>query len=221
VLANTPTATPTPTGIEQYAVFGTNYNGAFGANTGWSPGVQRVCLDASRPADCPSDALLLGFPIPGGWNADRRRTDADYPWPGHVPNGEPPHWVYDAAITPDTTGAGGREFCMRTTVSTSNDVTGGKIWLAVDDRVTVKLDGQILTGWLDVFQGTPITLDNADLPDWTMTEIVIPGSYIQGKSSHEFEFCVHNKNTPDSRCTDDTYRCKPAGIAIQGALWYE
>jgi hypothetical protein len=88
---------------------------------------QNVCLNAGFPVNCPTTAVVYGYPY-GVWRADTSTI------PGAT-------WIWAPNITGSSTPAASAEFTFQTQFYLCGAPTGGNISLAADNSAEVLLNG--------------------------------------------------------------------------------
>ncbi len=89
---------------------------------------QRVCANSTSPVNCPSDAMIFGYPTPWGWSANLATL------PGAT-------WIWAPGITPVTTPAGLAEFSFSKAFLLTRRPTLASISIAADDSAAVLVNG--------------------------------------------------------------------------------
>lgn len=121
---------------------------------------QPVCLNASAPAGCPADAVLLGWPG-GGWGADL----------AGIPGAQ---WVWAPGIDGATSPADVDTYLFAKTVTIPGTPTAGTFWVAADDGAEVFVNGT--SAGTSAGQSSLTALDIGSLLVTGANELVVRGT---------------------------------------------
>jgi hypothetical protein len=158
---------------------------------------QTVCLDASHPDDCPSDAVVYGFGA--GWGLDRSTIPFAL-------------WIWGPGVSP-TGAADLKKFFFSRTLQYTFPLDG-KISVAADDFAEVFVNGESAGSIGSTTDLATAGTANTELTTFDLTDLLFPGSNV---------ITVAAQNGPatfagcPSACT---YAQNPAGVVFGGTVVY-
>ena len=158
---------------------------------------QDVCLDATHPANCPSDAVIYGFGA--GWGPDLSTIPFAL-------------WVWGPGVSP-TGAADLKKFFFSRTLQFTFPLDG-QIHVAADDFAEVFVNGQSAGSIGSVTDLSAAGMANAAVTTFDITDLLFPGPNV-------ITVAAQNGPATFAGCTPAcTYAQNPAGVIFGGTITY-
>jgi hypothetical protein len=170
---------------------------AFSSRTGFPKVLgtaEAVCLNASAPANCPSDAVLYGDPS-GNWLADLSSI------PGAI-------WIWAPGINGSTSPADLQTFWFSKVIHVPAKPLAGSISIAADDYIEILVNGKLVAAY-----GSVTDVGAARAAANSLRKFSVKNHLHKGNN----QILIRAQNGPSSfagTCNPCNYMENPAGIVF-------
>lgn len=165
---------------------------------------QRVCANSTSPVNCPSDAMIFGYPAPWGWSANLATL------PGAT-------WIWAPGITPVTAPAGLAEFSFSKAFLLARRPALASISIAVDDSATVLVNGVSVGAVGSVTNEYEARQAQSALATFDITSFLVVGTNIITIQVQNGSFGGCHPSLNPVNCS---YEANPAGAVFGGVFQF-